>query len=120
MEEHEVARLVQSLLAGIRLQVEIAEVASVVGATATVKRQGQTAATRALPVAVGLNVAAGERVILLRPGGDLNAAVIVAKLTGQGLVAATASNSDTVDNIHFRVNAGVLQWSQDGLTWTNA
>ena len=117
MEEHEVARMVQSLLSGIRLQVEIAEVASVSGATATVKRQGQTTTTKALPVALGLNLAAGERVILLRPGGDLNAAVIAAKLTGQGL---TADSADKVDGIHFRVNAGLLQWSQDGVTWTNA
>ena len=118
MNEEEVARLVQSMLASI--QVEIAVVAAVDGTTATVRRQGQTATTKALPSAIGLNLTIGDRVILLRPGGDLNAAIIATKLSGQGVSAASAVDADKVDGIHFRVNAGVLQWSQDGTTWYNA
>ena len=124
MNEEEVARLVQSMLASI--QVEIAVVAAVDGTTATVYRQRQAVATRAFPAAVGLNLTAGDRVALLRPGGDLNAAIIAAKVSGQGLAAATATAAETaddshaVDGIHLRISGGLLQWSQNGTIWYNA
>lgn len=124
MDEQEIARLVQSML--VSVQAETVEVVTVDGDTATVYRQGQTVETRAFPSAIGLNLAAGERVVLLRPGGDLNAGIIMAKLTGTGLAAATATNAtsaasatnaDKVDNIHFRNNAGTLEWSPNGTDW---
>ncbi len=33
------------------------------------------------------------------------------------LVVTDLKNVDTVDNIHFRVNAGKLEYSTDGTTW---
>jgi len=125
MQEQEIALLIQSML--VKSQIEIVEIATVNGDAATVLRQGQTVETKEFPAAIGLNLATGERVILLRPGGDLNAALIIAKVTGQGLEAKTAdsattatsaTNAEKVDGIHFRNNSGTLEWSDDGgSTW---
>lgn len=79
MDEKEIVRLVESLIKPLMNQIEIAEVVTVDGATASVKRQGQTAETRKFPVVSGLTVLATNRVVLLRPGGDLNSAIIIAK-----------------------------------------
>ncbi len=128
MEAQEVTLLMQSML--VKSQIEIVEIATVNGDAATALRQGQTVETKEFPAAIGLNLATGERVILLRPGGDLNAALIIAKITGQGLAAKTADSatsattatnanaSDKVDGIDFRNNSGTLEWSDDdGSTW---
>ena len=34
--------------------------------------------------------------------------------------ALDAKNGDTVDGLHFRINASKLQYSTDGTTWTDA
>jgi hypothetical protein len=36
---------------------------------------------------------------------------------GSDWVSMDAKNVDTVDNIHFRVNIGYLEYSTDGTTW---
>jgi hypothetical protein len=78
LDEQEIIRLIKSLLPGP--VGEIAEVGTVTGNMATVKRKGQTEETKTLPIVAGLTLAPGNRVVLLRLNGDLNSAVIIAKL----------------------------------------
>lgn len=59
---------------------EIAVIAEVSGTNARVKRQGQTVATRFLPLLSGVTVVVGDRVILQKPGADINRGYIERKV----------------------------------------
>jgi hypothetical protein len=75
----EIDALIKSNLRDVT-QTEVAEVSEVAGdgLSARVKRQGQTAETKLLKIAAGLTVVVGDRVQLVRIGGDLNTAYIAA------------------------------------------
>lgn len=60
--------------------IETATVSSVAGATAKVKRTGQTNATKYLPVANGLAVIIGDVVEIVKLNGNINTAYISRKI----------------------------------------
>jgi len=64
----------------VRLGQEIAVVDSIVGSSARVRRAGQTNPTRPIRIATGLTLSVGDRVLVQRLGGNINTAMIVAKV----------------------------------------
>lgn len=60
--------------------IETATVAVVGSGSATVKRAGQTTATKALPVASGLTVVANDVVEIVKLNGNINTAYISRKI----------------------------------------
>jgi hypothetical protein len=77
----EIEALIKSNLRNT-IQSEVVEISTLAvdGLSARVRRQGQTAETRFLPVASGIIVEVGDRAQLVRINGNLNTAYIAAKV----------------------------------------